>query len=175
MKDRKTKKCISPWFKYLAILSIAVVTLLAIYEFKARSEDTFNNIDRALTIGNRENEYGDNVLIASSGVNLKSDVAVQFETCRTHIIVNPKTKKYISFANNPGSFDIKTAQKFISQNNVEAVITGTMNMDTYQMLNSLHVDIYTGVTGNVKNALKMYENHELIPSESPNRTKTKIL
>ena len=154
-KDRSSKKCLNPWLHFLLIFCVAAFTLFAIFE-----ED---NIKKLTSVkGFHEEESEDNILVASTGDNPKNSVAVQFETCQVFFIVNESTGEYQCFSNNPGSYNINKVRDFIRQYNIEAVIAGTMDIGTYQMLNSSHTAIFTGVTGTVEDALKKYKKQELV-------------
>ena len=162
LRDRKSENCLNPWFKYLTILCIVVVTLLAILGFKDKSDEAINEL-KSHILGDDQVSH---VLISSSGVNLRDNVAVQFETCRTFIIVNPATERCVSISNDPNTFDVNAIRKIARTLNVKAVITGTVSMETHKVLYSSDIDIYTGVSGRAKDALRLYERHELTRSEN---------
>ena len=158
-KDRASKKCINPWFKFLAIFCVAALTLFMIFKMEPNQiKFNFRNVFKSFS--NKDSD--DNILIAASGADPKSSVAVQFETCRNFFVVNESTGKYECFSNNPASFNKNTLRNFISQRRIETVIAGTMEIDTYQLLNSSHIEVYTGVTGTIEDALKKYKKHELV-------------
>lgn len=159
--NKNPEKCISPWYKYLGIVIVVVLTLFAIFEVESIDAlDKIENISKNIT----ENDLSvGNLLIASSGSNINSDVSVQFETSRNFIVVDPKTGEYKIYSNNWNSYNIDQAKNYIMKNNVGAVITGTMNIDTYKILHATHVAIYTGVTGTVDNAVEMYKNNKILP------------
>ena len=161
-KDRSSKRCLNPWFKFLAIFCVAALTLFMIFEVDSNQiKFNFRNVFNVFKRFSKE-DSDDNILIAASGTDTKSSVAVQFETCRNFFVVNESTGKYECFSNNPASFDKNTLRDFVSQREIETVIAGTMEVDTYQLLNSSHVEIYTGVTGTVEDALKKHKKHELV-------------
>lgn len=155
-KDRLSKKCLNPWYKFLAIFCVAAFTLFAIFEVDTK------HMKINFTESSHDEESVDNILIAASGASPKSSVAVQFETCPNFIVVNESTSEYVSFSNNPDSYNINAIKGFIRTQNIEAVITGTMEIGTYQMLTSSHVEVYTGVTGTAEEALKKLKKHELV-------------
>ncbi len=170
LKPGTTKKCINPWFKYSLILGLSVLTLFAVYEFNDISEESISELAEYMPSVNRHN----NVLIASSGVNLESNVAVQFETGQAFLIVNPETERYVCYANSSGPYDENWIKHFVNKNNVAAIITGTMNFDTFDILNASKIEIFTGVTGKAEKALKRYEKHELLSSNHSINSKRRI-
>ncbi len=173
-KDRSSKRCLNPWFQFLAIFFVAALTLFMIFEVNSNQiKFNFRNVFKSFS----KEDSDDNILIAASGVNPKSSVAVQFETCRNFFIVNESTGKYECFSNDPASFNKNTLRDFVSQREIETVIAGTMEIDTYQLLNSSHIEVYTGVTGTVEDALKKHKKHELVSYSryfSRQQTKTVI-
>ena len=161
-KDRSSKRCINPWLQFLAIFCVAALTLFMIFEVDSNQiKFNFRNVFNVFKFFSKE-DSDDNILIAASGADPKSSVAVQFETCRNFFVFNESTGKYECFSNNPASFNKNTVRDFINQQKIETVITGTMEIDTYQLLNSSNVEVYTGVTGTVEDVLKKYKKHELV-------------
>lgn len=118
-------------------------------------------------------ENSGNVLITSTGKDLTFPVAVQFETCQYFIVVNPSAGNYTSIPNTANFYKDKLGS-FVSDNNITAVITGTMTLDTYQLLESLRVDLYTGVTGTGNQVVKLHRMDKLVEfSESGGSGKEK--
>lgn len=155
-KDRSSRKCVNPWFRFLAIFCVAGFTLSMIF-----AEDS-NRINFGFFKGLSKDDSDDNILIAASGVNLDSFVAAQFETCRNFLVVNESTGKYDCFSNNPASVNTSTLRDFVNRQNIETVIAGTMGIDTYQLLSSLNIEVCTGVTGTVEEALKKHKKNNLV-------------
>ncbi len=162
IKHKNPENCINPWYQYGAILVVISLTVFAIFEVGVvNASDEIvkpgrSGIGRSLSEGH--------ILIAATGSTKRSDVALQFEESPNFIIVNAKTNNYRYYVNNWNSFHANSVKRYIIQNNVEAVITGTMNIDTYNKLHSINVATYTGVTGTVQDAVKSYNDHKLIPA-----------
>ncbi|MFC1562686.1 NifB/NifX family molybdenum-iron cluster-binding protein [candidate division KSB1 bacterium] len=173
---RSSKKCINPWFGFLAIFIIASSTVFAMFEIKAKHIG-FEYIN----MSEDDKNYNESVLITSTGNGLKFPVAVQFETCKYYLVVNPSTGKYSSVSNDLKINNNGQIRNLIQDNNVGAVITGTMNYDTYQVLESSNVDIYTGLKGTGDEVFKMYKENKLVKftdkrgrikkAEVPNKSK----
>ncbi len=158
MKSKKSsKKCMNPWFGFLAIFIIASFTLFAMFEIKSRHIKV-----KYINMPEDDKNYNKNVLVTSTGNRLKSPVAMQFETCKYYIVVNPSTGKYSSVSNNLKINNNGQIKNLIIDNNVGAVITGTMNYGTYRILESSSVDIYTGLSGTGEEVLKMYKENKLV-------------
>jgi len=163
---RSSKKCTNPWFRFLVIFIIASLTIFAMFAIKSK------HMKFEYTIMSEDDKnYNENVLITSTGNRLKFPVAVQFETCQYYIVVNPSTGKYLSLSNDSKFYNKSQIENLIRDNNVGAVITGTMNLDTYQVLESSYVDMYTGLSGTGKETLKMYRENKLVKfTDSKGRT-----
>ncbi len=156
LEDRSSKKCINPWFQFLTIFCVAALTLFLIFEVNT-NQVKFNFFKRFF-----KEESDDYILIAASGVDPNSSVAIQFETCQNFIVINESSDEFEYYSNNPSSYNINTLRYFVREKKVETVIAGTMEIGTYRMLNSSHIDVYTGVTGTVEDALKRYKKHKLV-------------
>lgn len=155
-KDRSSKKCFNPWFHFLSIFFVAAFTLFVIFEVDK------DHIKFHFSKSFHKEESEDNILIAAAGDNPKSYVAVQFETSHNFIVVKESTGEYECFSNYPTYYNKNTVRDFIRQQKIETVIAGTMEIGTYRMLNSFHVEVFTGVTGTVEEALRKYKKHELV-------------
>jgi len=161
MGKKEPEKCINPWYQYVAIAIVIVLIMVAIFQVESINASSMNenlfkkNVENNLSVGN--------LLIASSGKKPNSDVAGQFETCRYFVVIDQTNEENKIFSNNWNSYNMKQVKKFITNNNIEAVITGTISIDTYNILDSMGVAIITGVTGRVDDAVAMYKNGELIP------------
>jgi hypothetical protein len=130
MKDRASKRCLNPWFKFLAILCVAVFTLLAIFEMEKNHISL--NIHRISSLF-QEEESAEYILVAATGADITSLVAAQFETSPVFLVVEEYSRGYSSFSNNPSSYDISAIRDFIRQQRVEAVIAGTMEIGTMEI------------------------------------------
>ena len=156
-KNRSSKKCFNPWSNFLAIFCVAALISVAIFVVD-KSHIKLNFIKSFF----HKEDSADNILVAASGADPKSSVAVQFETCRYFLVVKESTDRYECFSNTTASYDINAVRDFIRLQDIEAVIAGTMDIGTYQMLNSAQVEVFTGVTDTVEEALKKYKKHELV-------------
>lgn len=160
-RNRASRKCVNAWFKFLAIFCVAGITLFTIFEVDSKSIK-INTPDIDFFDGSHDEGSAEKILIAASGASLNNSVAVQFETCSSFIVVNESTGEYVFFSNSQDTYDINAMRSFIKKQNIEAVITGTMEINTYQMLSSSRVEVYTGVTGTAEKALKKLKKHELV-------------
>lgn len=149
-----------PWYQYLILFCVAAISLTTILVLnKNPMKMGFNKLNFIKGFF-KEDKSKDNLLVAATGNDLKNSVAVQFETCRYFLVVRKSSRKYEYFSNT--QFEENAMREFIRQQNIKAVIAGTMDIGTFQMLNSARVDIFTGVTGRVEDAVKTYKKGRLV-------------
>lgn len=153
---RSSQECTNPWFTLLAIFLVSFLTISGIFAIKGHHKF------RQFGISENIKNDSENVLIASTGKDLKFPISAQFETCKYFIIVNPSSGKYSNISNTANFYNKDRIGNFIVDNNITTVITGTMNINTYQILKSLHIDIYTGVTGTGVQVIKLYQEDKLV-------------
>ena len=158
--DRTLKKCMDPWYQYLIIFCVAAFFLTTIFVLhKSPIKNSFNKLYFIKGFF-KDEESRENLLVAATGNDPESSVAVQFETSRYFLVVRRSGGKYEYFSNT--QFEGNAMREFIRQQNIKAVIAGTMDIRTFQMLNSVQVDIFTGVTGRVEDAVKTYKKGRLV-------------
>ena len=110
------------------------------------------------------------ICITSEGGNLDSNVDPRFGRCQYFIIVDTQTSKFeaIPNPNNEamGGAGIQSAQ-LVASKQVKAVLTGNVGPNAFQTLNAGRIDIYTGISGSVKEAIEAYKSGKLKKTESP--------
>ena len=113
--------------------------------------------------------YYGNLAVASMGSNLNSSIAPQFGSSPYFIVYDPVQNTYKSVAN-PNANDlfgkgVQTAQ-FMVDLGVSNVVSGNYNNNALNTLHSLRVNIYSGITGSVRNIIYSYLSGQLIPENS---------
>jgi predicted Fe-Mo cluster-binding NifX family protein len=100
------------------------------------------------------------IAISSTGSNLDNEVDPRFGRCQYFIIADPETMEIESLENSnamaSGGAGISTAQMIVSKK-VEAVLTGNCGPNAYQVLSAAGVQLITGVSGKVKDAIEKYK------------------
>ncbi|RKY00269.1 MAG: dinitrogenase iron-molybdenum cofactor biosynthesis protein [Spirochaetes bacterium] len=110
------------------------------------------------------------VAITSNGRNLEAEVDQRFGRCRYFLIVDTDSLEYEVIDNSNqagGGAGIAAAQKVVNKN-VDAVLTGNCGPNAYQVLSQAGIEVITGVSGKVRDAVERYKSKELKPSDGPN-------
>ena len=108
--------------------------------------------------------------ISSSGTTLESNVDPRFGKCPYFIIYDTDSGIFSYIENQERQVTegggIKVAH-MISDMEVDSVITGNIGPNAYGVLSSDLIEVYSGVTGTVENAINRFKNDELeLASES---------
>jgi predicted Fe-Mo cluster-binding NifX family protein len=103
------------------------------------------------------------ICITSQGDNLNSQVDPRFGRCQYFIIADSETFDFEAIKNpnleNTGGVGVQSSQ-LIANKNVKVVITGNVGPNAFQTLRAAGVEIITGVTGSIKDAIEKYKNGE---------------
>lgn len=110
------------------------------------------------------------ICITAEGKDLDSKVDPRFGRCKYFIIMDVDTMT-LEAMNNPnidsmGGAGIQSGQ-FIAEKQVKAVLTGNIGPNAFQTLQAAGVDVITGITGTVKEAVDKYKKGELKSTEGP--------
>ena len=103
------------------------------------------------------------IAISATQPSLDGDVDPRFGRCQYFIIVDPETMKFEALENpNVGAMGagIATAQ-FVTSKGVEAIITGNLGPNAYQVLAAAGIVMFTGITGKIRDALQAYTSGKL--------------
>ena len=110
------------------------------------------------------------VAISSNGTTLESNVDTRFGRCPYFIFYNTGDDTFSHVENQSrqamGGAGVQAAQMIVNQN-VEAVITGNIGPNAYKVLSAASINVYSGTTGTVENAIDRLKKDELKSSEGP--------
>jgi predicted Fe-Mo cluster-binding NifX family protein len=108
--------------------------------------------------------------VSSTGPGLDSQVDPRFGRCQYFIIIDPDTMEFESLENPnimaSGGAGISTAQ-MIAGKGVKVVLTGNCGPNAYQVLSQAGIQIITGVTGVVRDAIQNFKAGKLRASPQP--------
>jgi predicted Fe-Mo cluster-binding NifX family protein len=110
------------------------------------------------------------VCVTSRGDNLDSEVDPRFGRCGFFILVEPDSMKFTAFPNEmaamSGGAGIQAGQ-FMAQKGVETVITGNCGPNAFRTLEAAGIEVFTGASGTIRDAIEAYKNGTLDSSQGP--------
>ena len=110
------------------------------------------------------------ICITSEGTSLDSKIDPRFGRCRYFIIVETDAMGFQAIENSnlqaSGGAGIQSGQ-LMASNNVKAVLTGNCGPNAFQTLQAAGIEVFTGVSGTVREALEKYRKGALTKTEGP--------
>ncbi len=110
------------------------------------------------------------ICITAKGNTLQSEVDPRFGRSNYFILIETDNMEYTAITNQnineTGGVGVKSA-KLMSDNGVEAVLTGACGPNAFKTLESANIKIVDGVKGLVKEVAEKFKNGELSYSNSP--------
>ena len=111
------------------------------------------------------------IAISATGPGLDVEVDPRFGRCQYFIIADPETMEFEAVDNSSamaaGGAGISAGQA-IAGKGVQAVLTGNCGPNAYQVLSSAGIQVITGVSGSVKDAIEGYQSGKFRASASAN-------
>ena len=100
------------------------------------------------------------IAITSTGTTLDAEVDPRFGRCQYFVIVDPETMEMESIENTSamasGGAGISTGQVIVSKG-VGVVLTGNCGPNAFQVLSAAGIQVITGVSGKIKDAIEKYK------------------
>ena len=110
------------------------------------------------------------VAVSSSGRDLSSPVESRFGRCPYFVIVDTESMAFevvpntaLGSAHGAGIW----AAQLVASKGAMVVLTGNVGPNAHSALSASSVEIVTGVSGTVEEAVKMYNRGELKPTRKP--------
>lgn len=104
------------------------------------------------------------IAITSSGDNLDSQIDPRFGRCQYFVIVDPDTMDFEAMQNESamasGGAGIQAAQTIVNVG-INAVITGNVGPNAFEVLSAAGIETMTGASGTVRHALELYKSGSL--------------
>jgi predicted Fe-Mo cluster-binding NifX family protein len=111
------------------------------------------------------------ICISATAPNLEADVDPRFGRCQHFIIADPETMQFEVLDNSSamaaGGAGISAAQMVAGQG-VTAVLTGNCGPNAYGVLSAAGIQVITGVSGTVKDAVQKYKDGKFQGSSQAN-------
>jgi len=110
------------------------------------------------------------ICVTSEGSSLDSKVDPRFGRCQHFIIADSDTLEF-EIVENPniesmGGAWIQSAQ-LVASKKVKAVVTGNVGPNAFQTLQAAGIEIFTGASGTVKEAIEKYKKGEFKAVSGP--------
>lgn len=110
------------------------------------------------------------ICITSDGKSLDSKVDPRFGRCRYFIIADTEISEFEAIENPNieamGGAGIQSAQ-LVTSKGVKVVLTGNVGPNAFQTLQAAGINIFSGVTGIVKEVVEEYKNGKLKATSGP--------
>ena len=104
------------------------------------------------------------IAITSSGDNLDSQMDPRFGRCQYFVIVDPDTMDFEAMQNESamasGGAGIQAAQTIVNIG-INAVISGNVGPNAFEVLSASGIETMTGASGTVRHALELYKSGSL--------------
>jgi predicted Fe-Mo cluster-binding NifX family protein len=112
------------------------------------------------------------IAVSASGQSLDAEVDPRFGRCRYFIIADPDTMQFEMLDNSnaimeAGGAGISAAQVIVKKG-VQAVLTGNCGPNAYQVLSPAGIQVITGVSGKVRDAIEDYRSGKFKTNVSAN-------
>ncbi|MGB7056006.1 MAG: NifB/NifX family molybdenum-iron cluster-binding protein [bacterium] len=110
------------------------------------------------------------ICVTSQGDNLDSELDPRFGRCKYFLFVDKDTLKFEAIENPnidaAGGAGIQSGQ-LVAGKGVNAVLTGNVGPNAFQTLQTAGIDVVTGLSGSVKEAIEKYKKGGIEPTQGP--------
>jgi len=111
------------------------------------------------------------IAVSATGPTLDAMVDPRLGRCEYFIIVDPETMEFEGIQNSSTALmhgaGIQTAQ-MIANKGAKVVLTGNCGPNAFQTLSAAGIQVITGVSGKVREAVERYKRGELKPTNQAN-------
>ncbi len=111
------------------------------------------------------------IAVSASGREINSPIEPRFGRCQQFLIIDPESMEY-EVLDNPnmaasGGAGIQTAQ-LLASHSVQAVITGNCGPNAFMTLEAAEIQVFTGASGSIQEAVERYNNKQLQAASQAN-------
>jgi len=111
------------------------------------------------------------IAVTATGSTLDDTVEARFGRCPYFLIIDPDTLEFEAVENPNialgGGAGIQSAQ-LMANKNVSTVLTGNCGPNAFQTFGAAKIQVITGVSGQVRQAVEQYKSGALSGSTAPN-------
>jgi predicted Fe-Mo cluster-binding NifX family protein len=111
------------------------------------------------------------IAVSATALDLDAEVDPRFGRCQYFIIIDPQSMEFEALDNSNamagGGAGISTAQ-MIASKGAEVVLTGNCGPNAYQTLSAAGIQVITGVSGRIKDAIEAFKEGKFQSSAQPN-------
>ena len=109
--------------------------------------------------------------VTAKGKTLEDQVDARFGRCPYFVLVDSESLEFEAIENPNstlgGGAGIQSAQ-VMSENDVQAVLTGNCGPNAYRTLAAAEIEVFAGASGTVREAVEQYKSGQLSASQGPN-------
>ncbi|MCK5706825.1 MAG: NifB/NifX family molybdenum-iron cluster-binding protein [Candidatus Aureabacteria bacterium] len=110
------------------------------------------------------------ICITSKGKGLNAMIDPRFGRCQNFIVVDVESMEFEDHENpyidSTGGSGIQSAQ-FVAEKEIKTVLTGNVGPNAFQTLQAAGVEVITGMSGSIADAVDKYKKGELKPIDKP--------
>lgn len=110
------------------------------------------------------------IAISATEPSIDAEVEPRFGRCPYFVIVDPETMQYEGVENTSagasGGAGISAAQMMAGKE-IEAILTGNCGPNAYQVLSAAGIQVFTGTSGKVRDAIEGYKSGKLQATSQP--------
>jgi predicted Fe-Mo cluster-binding NifX family protein len=110
------------------------------------------------------------IAVSALAPDLDAEVDPRFGRCQHFVIVDPESMEFEALENSgamaAGGAGISTAQA-IAEKGVGVVLTGNCGPNAYQTLSAAGIQVVTGASGRIRDAVEAYKAGKLRPNAQP--------